>query len=623
MCGIVGHIGEGNTQPDLTYLQHRGPDASSTWSNGHNCILGHVRLSILDLDERANQPMQDESSRYQIVFNGEIYNYIELRQKYLQNEPMKTSSDTEVLLKLWIKFGVDTIPKLRGMFSFAIWDNVKQKLWLVRDRFGQKPLNYYETSNGISFSSELNILRKDMRNNFDISHTAVGMFLRYQFIPAPYTIYEGVKKLLPAHYLVWENGKSKIEKYWDLSFDKNNYLGISEHEALEMLEQKVSEAIKIRLRSDVPVGSLLSGGVDSSLVTSIASSQLEGSFNTFSIGFSNQKYNELDYARAVAKKYNTNHHEFTLEEDEALGFLDLSISQYGEPFGDKSSLPSLLVSKIASEKIKVVLNGDGGDELMAGYPKYQLNILHRLLSNHNTQKYYLGKKINKLRSSVGSNTIDNLLMRLNYSALNPYYRIIDFREFYDDKYMNDLWSEKFNASRFFNDESQYQKSLLSSVHSSYSSLNQLLKIDYQHYFSNDLLVKMDIASMAYGLEARSPLMDHELMEFAAKLPTSYKIKDGHGKYLIKKLAEKYIPNELIYRKKMGFAIPVNEWMKGRFGEELMDLTNDPNNIAWQYVDRHYLKKLYSEHIGNKKDHAQRLWLALILSKWFHWSSNFE
>ncbi|XWN37474.1 MAG: asparagine synthase (glutamine-hydrolyzing) [Balneola sp.] len=623
MCGIVGHIGEGNTQPDLTYLQHRGPDASSTWSNGHNCTLGHVRLSILDLDERANQPMQDESSRYQIVFNGEIYNYIELRQKYLQNEPMKTSSDTEVLLKLWIKFGVDTIPKLRGMFSFAIWDNVKQKLWLVRDRFGQKPLNYYETSNGISFSSELNILRKDMRNNFDISHTAVGMFLRYQFIPAPYTIYEGVKKLLPAHYLVWENGKSKIEKYWDLSFDKNNYLDISEHEALEMLEQKVSEAIKIRLRSDVPVGSLLSGGVDSSLVTSIASSQLEGSFNTFSIGFSNQKYNELDYARAVAKKYNTNHHEFTLEEDEALGFLDLSISQYGEPFGDKSSLPSLLVSKIASEKIKVVLNGDGGDELMAGYPKYQLNILHRLLSNHNTQKYYLGKKINKLRSSVGSNTIDNLLMRLNYSALNPYYRIIDFREFYDDKYMNDLWSEKFNASRFFNDESQYQKSLLSSVHSSYSSLNQLLKIDYQHYFSNDLLVKMDIASMAYGLEARSPLMDHELMEFAAKLPTSYKIKDGHGKYLIKKLAEKYIPNELIYRKKMGFAIPVNEWMKGRFGEELMDLTNDPNNIAWQYVDRHYLKKLYSEHIGNKKDHAQRLWLALILSKWFHWSSNFE
>ena len=337
MCGILGYIGKNIPEElPLNLLKHRGPDANGVWTNNKNCILGHTRLSIIDLSSRSNQPMSDKSGRYTMVYNGEIYNYIELSKLYLNDVRLNTTSDTEVLLQLWLKLGYKCIKLLRGMFAFSIWDEKLQQLYLVRDRLGQKPLLYYLKNNNISFSSELNALSQ-MHGNFNLSSQAIDLFLGNQFIPTPNTIYNDVHKLPPGTYAIWEKGKLKINTYYRLSFDHNLNNKLTESNATDKLEKIITDSIKLRLRSDVPVGCLLSGGVDSSLVTAIASKVSSTRLKTYSIGFDESEFNEFKYARVVAKTYDTDHTECIFNENDAIDLLNASIKQYGEPFGDKSS----------------------------------------------------------------------------------------------------------------------------------------------------------------------------------------------------------------------------------------------------------------------------------------------
>ena len=424
MCGILGKLGRNApAHLPLETPKHRGPDACGSWTNGRNCTLGHTRLAILDPDPRANQPMRDLSGRFTLVFNGEIYNYAELRRDRLKGVAFRSTSDTEVLLNLWARYGVDALPLLRGMFAFAVWDERTESLYLVRDRLGKKPLFYSLHGDGLAFASELCALRPLLRTCPDVSAPAIDLFLGYQFIPAPHTIYHGVHKLRPAHYGVWHAGVWQEVRYWELTFDPDHAIG--DEDALTLLEAQVREATRLRLRSDVPVGVLLSGGVDSSLVAAMAAQEYGGTLKTFSMGFHEETFNELPFAQRVADRYATDHHAFILNE-EAEELLQSAVTCYGEPFGDKSALPSMLVCREAAKHVKVVLNGDGGDELLAGYKKYAVGALKRGTGPWAVTAAALGRGLDQVSTYVGA---DRGLLRKARATLPPLSQVMHFDEF--------------------------------------------------------------------------------------------------------------------------------------------------------------------------------------------------
>jgi len=622
MCGILGYIGKNIPENlPLNLLKHRGPDANGVWTNYKNCILGHTRLSIIDLSSRSNQPMSDKSGRYTMVYNGEIYNYIELSKLYLNDVRLKTTSDTEVLLQLWLKLGDKCIKLLRGMFAFSIWDEKLQQLHLVRDRLGQKPLLYYLKNNNISFSSELNALSQ-MHGNFNLSPQAIDLFLGNQFIPTPNTIYGDVHKLPPGTYAIWEKGKLKINTYYRLRFDHNLNNKLTESNATDKLEKIITESIKLRLRSDVPVGCLLSGGVDSSLVTAIASKVSSTRLKTYSIGFDESEFNEFKFARVVAKKYDTDHTECTFNENDAIDLLNASVEQYGEPFGDKSSLASLLVCSIARKDVPVVLSGDGGDELLAGYTKYRLDNRHRLLSllPIHSNKYH--QMANSLQSSIVSKYFrPNGFIAKSLQYLEPLSGVTRFNEFFTPYHMHQLYNKDF-LDEIILVRRQHISQLINEVSPENHILNKMLFFDYKNYFSDDLLVKMDIASMAYGLEVRSPLLDSSLMEYAASLPLKFKQNAGTGKYLLKKLAASYLPSDLLYRPKQGFAIPVSKWLKGKLREPLEDLLFSENYHIWKYLNRNAVVEMYARGNGITSN-SSRFWVILILALWLQQESKYK
>jgi asparagine synthase (glutamine-hydrolysing) len=614
MCGIIGALGDKVfTRLPLDKLAHRGPDASDSWTNNRNCVLGHTRLSIMDLNSRSNQPMTDKSGRYHMVYNGEIYNYSELAKTYLGDVKLATTSDSEVLLQLWVKLGTECIKLLRGMFAFAIWDDKEEQLFLVRDRLGQKPLFYHLAGKNISFSSELNAL-SEIQSNLSISSKAIDLFLSNQFIPTPNSIYEDVFKLPPGSYATWRNGKFELNTYYKLRFDHKLNEDLSESDAIKQLEDIIIESIKLRLRSDVPVGSLLSGGVDSSLVTALAAKVGTGRLKTFSIGFKESAFNELEYARIVADKYNTEHTENIFDEEDALNLLMKSTRQYGEPFGDKSSLASLLVCSIAGKNVPVVLSGDGGDEVLAGYSKYRLDSRHALSSIFPIHSNSYHQMANNLQfSKINKYFQPNSFFAKSLKYLEPLSGVTRFNEFFTPFHMHQYYNKDFLRDVLFA-RKEHISQLISDISLDNHILNKMLSLDYKNYFADDLLVKMDIASMAYSLEVRSPLLDASLMEYAASLPIKFKQKAGTGKYLLKRLAESYLPKDLIYRPKQGFSIPVSKWLSGGLREPLEEILHSENHRVWEYLNRTALVKLYDRGNGIAKN-ASRFWVFLNLSLW--------
>ncbi len=616
MCGIAGklYFKEKKVTPEeikkmTDAISHRGPDDEGIFVR-ENVGLGHRRLSIIDLSAAGHQPMSDEEGKIWIVFNGEIYNFLELREK-LEKEGVKfrSKTDTEIIIHLYKKYGVKCLNYLRGMFAFAIWDEFKKELFIARDRLGKKPLKYYFDDHVFIFASELKAVLPNTEVKKEIDFEAIDEYLTYQYIPHPKTGFKNIWKLEPAHYLIVKNGRVIKEKYWDLDYTKK--LDYSEEEWEEIILNKLKEAVRLRLISDVPLGAHLSGGIDSSLIVALMAKEMKEPVKTFSIGFKEADYNELPFARMVAEKYKTDHHEFIVEPN-AIEVLPKLAYHYEEPYADSSALPTWYLSELTRQNVTVALNGDGGDENFAGYDRYAaLKLFHDL-------KFIPSKKILKEINKKLYDLTKIKLFRKGYRFLDSYdtdplsfyLKIIDHFGAEDKKsiYSVEL-EEKVKNSRwnsFLNSKFENGKNL--------NWLDQILYTDINSYLPDDLLVKVDIASMAHALEIRSPFLDHEFMELTAKIPDNLKLNGFNKKYILKKLAYRYLPKECIDRPKQGFGVPLEHWFRGSLESYLNERLFDEKFSVFGFK-KDGLKKMIDDHKNHRSNYANQLWDLLMLREW--------
>lgn len=621
MCGLAGEINwQGGT--DLRVLErmaagiaHRGPDDQGLWrSDDGVCALAHRRLSIIDLSPLGHQPMFDPLTGNALVFNGEIYNYRELRRSCeAAGDRFRSESDTEVILALYRRHGSDCLRFLRGMFAIVLWDAGKQELFLARDRAGKKPLNYALTAEGLVFCSELYPLSGHPAVSRDMDMDALDLYLQLQAVPSPWSIYQQIRKLPPAHFAMFDRTGLRIQRYWNV--DYRNKIVLSESDALDAFEEKLTEAVKLRMISDVPLGALLSGGVDSSVIVALMARLSAAPVRTFSIGFREQAFSELPYAAQAAKICNTVHHpEIVAGEVEHL--LPLLARHYGEPFGDSSAVPSFHVSRIAREHVTVVLNGDGGDELLGGYPRYfvpgwSIALGSRLAS-------VLGPK--RLVDLVPHwSSIASLPARVARRALHDFISpeiggLLMFAGYWNDDRRPLLMNGRSAPGLL---QSWRLRWMTEAFQNADNPIDRMLWLDNRTYLPDDLLVKMDIAAMHCGLEARSPLLDHEVIEFCASLPVQFKVRRRVGKYLLKKLAEKYYPTDFVHRKKMGFSIPVGDWLRGPLRAHVESVILDSD--AMEPLNMQEIRRAWARlngATGAASDaEAGRIWALLMYGQW--------
>ena len=619
MCGICGVVGWDRT-PDETgvsdlvrRLAHRGPDDAGLWTSPDGrCVLGHTRLSIIDLSPAGHQPMLDPLTGNAIVFNGEIYNFQERRAECeARGDRFRSNSDTEVILALYRRYGPDCVRHLRGMFAFAIWNAREQTLFLARDRVGKKPLSYALAPSGIVFASEIDPLACHPDVPGDLDEEALELYLQLQYIPAPWTIYRAVRKLPPAHFAVLDRRGLSVTPYWDVDYRPK--VAMSEREALEGFEAKLREAVRLRLIADVPVGALLSGGVDSSVIVAAMASVSPAPPKTFSIGFREERVNELPYAQAVADRFRTDHH------PEVIGgsvgeLLPAIVRHYGEPFADSSALPSFRVCQAARQHVTVVLNGDGGDELLGGYGRYRLpwwRVLSGRAFRNGASPAVLAEVVGTLG---GAKTPWGRMQREWYFGLtNPELKSFSmYQPFWNDAERARLLGRPTpRPSAVLN---AWRKTVLERCMASADNpIDRMLWLDNHAYLPGDLLVKMDIASMHCGLEARSPLLDHEVIEFCAALPTALKVRARNGKYLLKRLAERYFPPEFVHRRKMGFGIPLAEWLRGTLRPMVQEVLADP--AATAPLDGAVIRGMAAEFFAGAMRHEGRVWAVFMYGLW--------
>lgn len=620
MCGICGKINN-NSKPisrqllnKMTeVLSHRGPDQGKTYISG-NVGLGHRRLSIIDLSAAASQPMSNEDETVWIVLNGEIYNFLELRENLEEKGHIfKSRSDTEVIIHLYEELGTACVSKLKGMFAFAIWDEKNKKLFLARDRVGKKPLNYVIRNGNLTFASEIKSILQDTDISREINLRAIDRYLTYLYVPGPETIFIGIKKLPPAHILIYEKGHIRIEQYWDISF--TNKIKLSEKECQDKILELLINAVRMRMISDVPLGVFLSGGIDSSAITAIMCKISSKPVKTFSIGFKDKSFNELEYAREVAKLFHTEHYEYIVE-PKTIEILPKLAWHYNEPFADSSAIPTYYLSKMARQEVAVALSGDGGDESFAGYDRYKASKLadiYNLIPNsiHNKLLMLVGEMP---ESTQKKDFIRNLKKFLRSIRLSGQERYAVWMSNFGRVGKEKLYSAEFKNRLKTIDNGDY---LLSAYAKSITkdSIDAMLFVDIITYLPGDLLVKVDIASMANSLEVRSPFLDQDLMEFMGTIPSSFKLRWFTTKYILKKTLVKIIPERILNRKKSGFGVPVGRWIK----EELRDFTCDTllgaNAIRRGYFNKGVIKQLLEEHISGRINHAHRIWSLINLEIW--------
>ncbi len=568
MCGICGildyHNRVGNYENSLrricAAMKHRGPDDEGLYVSqklNPRVGLGHRRLKIIDLSAAGSQPMCNEDKSIWIVFNGEIYNYKDLRKDLESNGHIfRSNTDTETIIHLYEEYGKDCLKFLRGMFAFAVWDEKKQVLLLARDRVGKKPLLYSYNDGIFCFASEFMGLLEGGLIKKEINYEAINYYLTFGYIPSPLSIYKNVFKLPPAHRLILENGKIHIERYWQLDYLPK--ISISEEDAAGEILRLLREAVKIRLYSDVPLGAFLSGGIDSSAVVALMSELSEKKVKTFSIGFEDKDYDELKFARNIADRFNTEHNEFIVRPN-ALEILPLLVERYGEPYADSSCVPTYYVAQQTKQFVTVALNGDGGDELFAGYERYRAMLASQMIPG------FIRKAIAGITPAIPDspnpkNKARRIKRFLNAASLPALQRYIKWVGIFDDKLKKDLYSDRFCELISQEEPLKYMRGFLENSRGM-ALIDSLVFTDTMTYLPEDLLVKVDITSMANSLEARSPFLDHVLMEFAAKLPAEYKIKRFVKKHILKKAVKNLIPSENIHRTKMGFGVPVGEWWR--------------------------------------------------------------
>ena len=620
MCGIAGFIERNKITPPAEreilldrmckIITHRGPDEQGTIVKDR-AALGMRRLSIIDL-KSGQQPIFDCSGNLAIVFNGEIYNFLELK-KELQScgHKFKTNSDTETIVHAYEEYGADCVRHLRGMFAFAIYDFRDESLFIARDRVGKKPLFYSLTKQGnFVFGSELKVLIEHGEISKEIDYSALDAYLTFGYVPEEFCIFKGVQKLEPAHFLIFKNGEITTKKYWDFDYSENSEIK-SEAEYIETLRDLIKDAVKVRLISEVPLGAFLSGGVDSSAVVGMMSQILETPVKTFSIGFNEDSFNELKFARIAAKHFNTEHHEFIVTPD-LVEIVDDLIWHFDEPFADSSALPTYMVSKMARDFVTVVLSGDGGDELFAGYTRYVIDRKRSGLEK--LPKAVRQNVLRPLSESLPHGTIGkNYLYSISLDSVSRY---IDNISHFGNLKKNALYSAEFRQNLngdFGKGAAVYQK-IAGSVLSK-NPIDKLLYLDSKTYLPSDILTKVDRMSMATSLEARVPLLDHKLIEFVTKIPAQLKLKNLETKYIFKKAMEGIVPNEILYREKQGFGVPINEWinlqLKERIGSDLLE----KRTLERDYFETGYIETLLDEHRKERRDHSHALWILWMLELW--------
>ena len=601
MCSILGYFNSKLSFKECEQLNlsmsHRGPDNSTVKEyklNDKNLFLGHNRLSIQDLATHANQPMENE--KYSIVFNGEVYNHLEIRKK-LNYSTFRTTSDTETILWAFTELGIkQALEKFIGMFAIGLFDKIEQKLYLIRDRVGIKPLYYTVQDGEFAFSSELKGFSEHLKQK--TSNKALVQFMTLGYIPNDNSYYEGIKKLPAGHFLELkiDNLELKISKYWDLPKEK---IHISYTEAVEETERLIRSSIKYRLLADVEAGSFLSGGVDSSLVSAIMQQESIQKIKTFSIGFEDKAYDESIYAKEVARHIGSKHYEYNFTASDALDLLDDFDKYYDEPFGDASSLPTMLLSQKTKQQVTVALSGDGGDELFLGYDRYfitnnyynKLNKLPQIVRNilSTIGKYSKRDKLKKISYPL-KNLNEQNLYALLYSSTKPW----ELENLFD----KDFLQESLGKSDL---------SLLDILEYKLDGdnlLDSLSRLDFNRYLTDDILTKVDRASMAYSLEARVPLVDHRIVEFAYSLAPKLRLKNG-PKSILKDILYKQIPKELIERPKRGFSVPLKHW----FRNELKDKVYEKINSLDDRFNKKYLMKIFNEH-QNGRNFEYVLWNIL-------------
>ena len=591
-------------------ITHRGPDDQGLMlKNG--VALGMRRLSIIDLPG-GHQPISNEDHAVTIVFNGEIYNYREL-QSVLQSRGhrFRTNSDTEAIVHAYEEFGAACVDHLRGMFAFAIWDDREKKLFIARDRVGKKPLYYSVTRGGtLVFGSELKSLLEHPDVERNIDPQALDAYFSLGYVPDPISIFDNVEKLPPGHHLTFVMGRLSVERYWDFSYESNGNGHHSASDYLAELRTLLDDAVKLRLVSDVPLGAFLSGGIDSSAVVGLMARHMDQPVKTFSIGFNEDSHDELKYARATAKKFGTDHHEFIVT-PEICDVVDSLAWHFDEPFADSSAIPTFVVSKLAREHVKVVLTGDGGDELFAGYSRY--------VTERHRSKFDLVPRV------VKAGLMDPLSRRLPHGAwgrnylhnvaLDPIGRYLDNVSVFTGLNKGSLYTADFSDQlRDASHLSSYFHELSGNVRTD-AKLDSLLYIDSKTYLPGDILTKVDRMSMAVSLEARTPLLDHKLIEFVTRIPASMKMAGVETKHLFKRAIADLVPAEVLNRPKQGFGVPIQKWINQQLRERIRDTVNDPRTIQRGYVTREYVGLLLEEHERGRRDHSMALWSLLMLELW--------
>lgn len=634
MCRIFGRLNYSTSSlglnevaccdNSLSLLAHGGPDDSGVFKELEDGIyMGHRRLSILDLSEAGHQPLIVEN--FVIAYNGEIYNFKEIKKELIDiGLVFTTESDTEVLLKSFLTWKYEAVNKFRGMFAFAIWDTKIKKLTLCRDRIGVKPLYYYHKDGIFLFSSELKAISKYPGLDFEIDMSSVSRFLKVGYIKSPYSIYKYVKKVMPGSFLeIGKNQTLKSWPYWSLNNIKSRSITTTKNEVLNEAEKLIIDNCKYRMVSDVPVGVFLSGGIDSSLVTSILTEHHSSKIKTFTIGFEDKAYNEANYAKPIADFLNTDHNEWILTDEDFKNSLSDIYNIYDEPFGDSSAIPTYLVSRFAKSQVTVALSADGGDEVFGGYDRY------RITEKFNKKIQYIPASVRKLMtsilSSIGVNNIDFLLKVIGadhyrngiqwrlpklingLSALS----VLDFYE-QSQSMISDIDLKKlhlFDPVYTINEERQYFDSS--------SLISSLGKIDAASYLEGDILTKVDRATMAVALEGREPLLDHTLIEFGLSLPNKYKISNGKNKILLRAILEKRLPNNLIDRPKKGFSIPIQKWLKTILRKDLLEMKSNLFFTKQFSLDQKELDRIISKFLNDEGNiNPNFIWNLHMLYKWY-------
>lgn len=616
MCGIAGIVNTAGEKVDSQTIHHmcqqivyRGPDDEGIFVKD-GTGLGMRRLSIIDL-AGGSQPVFNEDRTAWIVFNGEIYNFPDLRPELeRRGHRFRTHSDTEVIIHLYEEYGADCVQQLRGMFAFAIYDERERRLLIARDRLGKKPLHYALTRDGLLFGSEIKSILAVAPELTALDQSALLHYMLLGYVPDPATAFQGIRKLPPGHLLEFQDGRISIRQYWDLP-EFGTYEPSSEEACLEELEHRLQEAVRIRLISDVPLGAMLSGGTDSSVVLALMARASSEPVKTFSIGFRHADFNEAEYARQVAQKFDTDHHELILEPNvvETVETLTRSLE---EPFGDSSMLPTYYISRLARQHVTVALSGDGGDELFAGYERYRIHLQDRAFDwiPAWSREFYRKQIHPRLSYRIPGR---NLAYSVSLPWQQRYIEGVTIQAFIRE--MNLLTDDFQRNATSGLDPLQMLRDFLDNARA-HDPLSRVLYLDSKTYLPGDILTKVDRMSMLNSLEARVPILDHKFVEWVVALRPEWKMRQGGQKYIFRKLAERVgVPREVLYRKKQGFALPLVHWMRKELKDLVVGTLLDSRTLQRGYLNPQGVRRLLEEHFEGRRDHSARIWRLIIFELW--------